>query len=85
MCKLSNYISSVNDLDIATLLGITGFEYMLLVHSPLYYYKNAEGVIVEFFIYINPVTNKKILKRIKNIQNNIVRFAPSEILRQLRK
>lgn len=77
--RLSSYISQLKEVNLCELLGISQQEFDMLNRSPLYHYKDADGTITEFFIYVDPLNSSKILRKIKRLKNNFIVFKPKEI------
>jgi hypothetical protein len=84
MKRLCDYEARLPDIDLSSLLGISKMEYEHLIHSPLYHYKNENGVITEFFMFISPLNCNKILRKLTTNQGTIVVFKPSEIFEAAR-
>lgn len=81
MKRLCDYKAALSNIDLSSLLGISRLEYEHLIHSPLYYYKNEEGIVTEFFMYISPLNCENILNKIRKNKYNIAVFKPSEIFK----
>lgn len=81
MNRLCDYKAALSNIDLSSLLGISKQEYEFLIHSPLYQYRNGEGLVTEFFIHISPLNCDAILKKVKKNDCNIAAFKPSEIFK----
>lgn len=77
--KLSDYISNISDIDISSLLGLSGEEYRRLIYRSIYEYKNQLGVTIEYFIHISPLNGTDLLRKINMDSNNIVSFTPNQL------
>jgi len=77
--KLLDYLSPFPDLDISSLLGISTNEFKSLIRQPLYQYKNEQGAITGFFIFIHPSNRPELLEKISMDENNFVQFSTDEV------
>jgi len=66
----------------AQLLGISVGEYLKLDHRPLQAYYSPDGKLNEFFIYVSPHNDPRVLNKMLVDKSNFVRFRPEEIYRR---
>jgi hypothetical protein len=81
MKRLCDYKAALSNIDLSSLLGISQLEYEHLIHSPLYHYKNEDGAVTEFFMYISPLNCDNLLHKIRKNNCNIAVFKPSDIFK----
>jgi hypothetical protein len=67
------------DKAIATLLGLTLAEYLLLSHKPIEAFTDINGNVTEFYIQISPNNAPEILDKLSLDKNGFVRFSPDEV------
>ena len=67
------------DMAIATLLGLSLAEYLLLSHKPIDAFTDINGNVTEFYIQVSPNNDPEILEKLSLDKSGFVRFAPEEV------
>lgn len=79
MKNLHHYLSSFQEVDLSSLLGISPDEYARLHHDPLYQYKNEDGEVTSFFIHIHSFNSREVLDKMNLDEHLIATFQPDDI------
>jgi hypothetical protein len=68
-----------SDKHFARLLNLTIKEFQDLKHAPLIEEKNNLGAIIGYFMYISPLNNPEILRKIILTKSNFVWFSVKQV------
>jgi hypothetical protein len=77
--KVPEFRIRLPDKAIASLLGLTLSEYLLLSHKPIEAFTDINGEVTEFYIQVSPNNDPDILEKLPLDKSGFVRFKPPEV------
>jgi len=69
----------LTDAGIAQLLGLNLRQYHNLKHTPLSYFTNKNGEVMEYYMIVSDANDRELLEQLNLSHNNYLRFRPEEV------